>query len=144
MRSILVVAHKTLGGPRLLEEVGRRMEGDGCRVHLLVPMNHPMGSFSEASCHASAEKVLEEGERRIRELDSAGRSDVTGEVGDPNPVYATQVLKNRGEQFDEILISTLPRGISRWLLRDAPGKIARVYPGIPIVHVVAEAESVTT
>jgi hypothetical protein len=127
-----------------LEEVGRRMQGDGCRVHLLVPMNHPMGSFSEASCHASAEKVLDEGERRIRELDGAGKTDVTGEVGDPNPVYATEVLKNRGEQFDEILISTLPRGISRWLLRDVPVKMARVYPGIPILHVVADAEPVTT
>ena len=144
MRRILVVAHKTLGGPRLLEEVGRRMHDEECRVHLLVPMNHPMGSFSEASCHASAERVLEEGERRIRELDSAGRSDVTGEVGDPNPVYATQVLKNRGEVFDEIVVSTLPKGISRWLLRDVPGKMARVYPGIPILHVMADAEPATT
>jgi hypothetical protein len=103
-----------------------------------------MGSFSEASCHASAEMVLDEGDRRIRELDGAGKTDVTGEVGDPNPVYATEVLKNRGEQFDEILISTLPRGISRWLLRDVPVKMARVYPGIPILHVVADAEPVTT
>ena len=144
MRSILVVAHKTLGGPRLLEEVGRRIEGDGCRVHLLVPMNHPMGAFTEASCQASAEKVLDEGQRRIRDLDAAGKSDITGEVGDPNPVYATEVLKNRGEHFDEIVISTLPRGISRWLLRDVPAKLARIYPGIPILHVVSEAEPATT
>lgn len=142
MRRILVVAHKTLGGSHLLEEVSRRIE-DGCRVHLLVPMNHPMGSFSEASCHAAAEKVLEEGERRIRALDRAGKTDVTGEVGDPNPVYATEVLKNRGEQFDEIVVSTLPRGVSRWLLRDVPRRMGRVFPGIPIVHVVAEAETVT-
>ena len=27
MRRILVVAHKTLGGPHLLEEVGRRRKG---------------------------------------------------------------------------------------------------------------------
>ena len=48
MHRILVVAHKTLGGPHLLEEVHRRIQAGPCRVHLLVPVNHPMGAFSEA------------------------------------------------------------------------------------------------
>ena len=54
---------------------------------------------------------------------------MTGEVGDANPVYATEVLRNRGEQFDEILVSTLPRGASRWLLGDVPRKIGTGLPG---------------
>jgi hypothetical protein len=143
MHRILVVAHKTIGGPHLLEEVGRRINDGECRVHLLVPVNHPMGAFSEASVHAAAEKVLAEGERRIRDLDPTGRTEVTGEVGDANPVYATQVLRNRGEQFDEILVSTLARGASRWLLGDVPRKIGRVYPGVSVVHLVAEPEGAT-
>jgi len=143
MRRILVVAHRTLGGQHLLEEVARRIKGGGCQVHVLVPVNHPMGAFTEASVHSAAEAVLAEGERRIREIDRAGKTDVTGEVGDANPVYATQVLKNRGEVFDEILVSTLPRGASRWLLGDVPRKIGRVYPGVPVVHLVGEAEAVT-
>lgn len=143
MHRILVVAHKTLGGPHLLQQLRRRIEGGECRVHLLVPVNHPMGSFSEASVQAAAEKVLLEGERQIRELDRTGATDVTGEVGDANPVYATDVLHNRGEQYDEILVSTLPRGASRWLLGDVPRKIARIYPGVSVVHLIADPEPAT-
>jgi hypothetical protein len=141
MRRILVVAHQTLGGPHLLEEVGRRTEGGGCRVHLVVPVNHPMGAFSEASCHQEAEAVLEEGLRRIRALDRTGAVDVTGEVGDANPVYAAEVVRNRGERFDEVIVSTLPRGRSRWLLRDVPGRMGRVFPDALVTHLVAEAEA---
>ena len=144
MARILVVAHKTLGGQHLLEEVGRRIRSGDCRVHLLVPVNHPMGPFSEASCHAEAERVLEEGLRRVRALDPTGRTEVTGETGDANPVYAVEVLRNRGEAFDEIIVSTLPRGISRWLLRDVPRKIDRVYPGVPVVHLTSEREPALT
>ena len=140
MRRILVVAHKTLGGQHLLEEVGRRMKGGGCRVHLVVPVNHPMGAFSEASCHREAEAVLEEGMRRIRALDPTGAIDVTGEVGDANPIYAAEVVRNRGERFEEVIVSTLPRGRSRWLLRDVPGKVGRVFPDALVTHLLAEAE----
>jgi len=140
MRRILVVAHKTLGGPMLLEEVGRRMKGGDCRVHVLVPMTHPMGSFSEASCRAAAQRVLDTGMRRIREIDPTGAVDVTGEVGDANPVYAAQTIVNRGEGFDEILLSTLPSGPSRWLLGDVPKRMARAFPDIPVTHVLGTAE----
>jgi len=140
MRRILVVAHKTLGGKHLLEEVGRRMKGGDCRVHLVVPVNHPMGSFTEASLHHDAEKVLEEGLHRFRDLDSTGSIDITGEVGDANPIYATEVVRNRDEEFDEIIVSTLPHGVSRWILGDVPKKIQKVYPDAMVTHLVAEDE----
>jgi hypothetical protein len=138
MRRILVVAHKTLGGQHLLEEVGRRMKGGDCRIHLVVPVNHPMGSFSEATVQAAARAVLDDGLRQIRDLDPTGRVEVTGEVGDANPVYAAEVVKNRGEQIDEVLVSTLPRGASRWLLGNVPKKLERLFPDVDVSHVVAE------
>lgn len=141
MRRILVVAHKTLGGQHLLEEVGRRMKSGDCHVHVLVPINHPMGAFSESSCHAEAAKVLEEGVRRIRALDPTGAVDVTGEIGDANPAYAVEVVKNRGEAFDEILVSTLAKGISVWLRGDVVKKVGRVFPGVPVVHLLGEREA---
>ena len=140
MRHILVVAHKTLGGPHLLEELAARMEGGGCAVHLVVPVNHPLGAFSEASLHADAELVLQEGLRRIRALDPTGSVDVTGEVGDANPVYAAEVVRNRGQQIDEILVSTLPRGVSHWILGNVPRRLERQFPEVEVVHLVAEAE----
>lgn len=140
MRRILVVAHKTLGGQHLLEEVGRRMKGGDCRVHLVVPVNHPMGAFTEASCHAEAQVVLDEGIRRLRELDRTGAVDITGEVGDANPAYAVEVVRNRGDQIDEVLVSTLPRGMSRWLQGDVPKKIRAVVPGVEVLHVLGDTE----
>jgi hypothetical protein len=140
MRRILVVAHRTLGGPLLLEEVGRRMKGGNCRVHLVVPVHHPMGAFSEATVLATAERVLDQGLRRFRDLDPTGSIDITGEVGDSNPIYATAVVHNREEEFDEIIVSTLPHGVSRWLLGDVPKKIQRVYPDAIVTHLVAANE----
>lgn len=144
MRRILVVAHKTLGGSHLLEEVGRRMKAGSCRVHLVVPVNHPMGSFTEASCHASASEVLEEGLRQIRALDPTGSIEVTGEVGDANPVYAAEAVRNRGEQIDEVILSTLPSGTSRWLLGNVPKRMVRSFPDIDVTHLVADPEQAAT
>ena len=144
MRRILVVAHRTLGGGHLLEELGRRMKAGDCAVHLVVPMHHPMGAFTEASCHAEADEVLAEGTSRVRELDPTGSIDVTGEVGDANPVYAVQTVRNRGQQFDEIILSTLPPGPSRWLRADVPSRMTKAFPGVPVFHVLGSREPATT
>jgi hypothetical protein len=116
------------------------MKGGDCSVHLVVPVNHPFGPFSEASCQADARKVLDEGLRRIRELDATGAIDVTGEVGDANPVYAAEVVKNRGEQIDEVIVSTLPKGTSRWMIGNVPKKMVRLFPDIDVTHLVAEEQ----
>jgi len=140
MRRILVVAHRTLGGEHLLEEVGRRIKGGDCQIHLVVPVTHPMGAFTEASCEAEAEVALAEGMARIRRLDPTGSVDVTGEVGDANPVYAVGCVRNRGETIDEIIVSTLAPGPSRWLRGDVPKRMAKAYPDIPVVHVLGDRE----
>lgn len=144
MRRIVVVAHQTLGGAHLLEEVRRRMKSGDCQVHLVVPIHHPMGTFSEASCVAEAERVLAEGARRIRELDPTGSIDVTGEVGDANPVYAVECVRNRGEAIDEIIVSTLPPGPSHWIRGDVPKRIAKAFPDVPVVHVLGTREPAPT
>jgi hypothetical protein len=143
MRHILVVAHKTLGGQHLLDELAVRMGGGGCAVHLVVPVNHPFGAFTEASLHAEAVAVLDEGLRRIRALDPTGSVDVTGEVGDANPVYAAEVVRNRGQQVDEIIVSTLPRGLSHWILGNVPRRLERQFPDVEVLHLLAEAEPAT-
>jgi hypothetical protein len=140
MRRILVVAHRTLGGQHLLDEVGRRIKAGDCSVHLVVPIHHPMGAFAEARCIADAEQVLAEGCRRVRDLDPTGSIEVTGEVGDANPVYAVQCVQNRGEAIDEIILSTLPPGPSRWLKADAPSRMAKAFPGVPVFHVLGSRE----
>ena len=139
MRHILVVAHKTLGGQHLLEELAARMQGGACAVHLVVPVNHPFGSFTESSLLADAEAVLEEGLRRIRALDPTGAVDVTGEVGDANPVYAVgaAMRSHPDEDWAGIIVSTLPRHLSRWLGLDAVSRLEREYEDLPVTHLEA-------
>ncbi len=122
MRHILVVAHQTLEGPHLLEEVGRRIKGGDCRVHVVVPVRHPMGAFSEASVHGRGPAgARRQDMRRIRDLDRTGAVDVTGEVGDANPTYAVEVVHNRGDQIDEVLgVDASPRAAAAGSRRDVP------------------------
>jgi hypothetical protein len=55
-------------------------------------------------------------------------------VGDPNPLDAVQDAVNlRG--FDEIIISTLPARVSRWLRLDLAHKLEGL--GVPITTVTA-------
>ena len=63
---------------------------------------------------------------------------VTGEVGDLNAAYAvSDVLIREGQDaFDEIIISTLPLGISRWVHLDVPARVERATDR-PVTHVVA-------
>jgi hypothetical protein len=138
MRRILIVAHKTLGGEHLKEEVSRRLAEGECEFHLLVPERHPNDhAWTDGQVRRAAEKVLEEGLHAFRELDPTGRASFTGEVGDINPVHAVDQLLRRGERYDEIILSTLPPGPSRWLKQDVPSRMMREYT-IPITHVVAE------
>ncbi len=59
-------------------------------------------------------------------------SEVTGHVGDSDPVCAiSDTLHER--EIDEILISTLPRRLSRWMHIDLPSKVRGW--DLPVTHV---------
>jgi len=60
---------------------------------------------------------------------------VGGEVGSADPMAAIQDTL-AGASFDEIVISTLPRRVSRWLHMDLPSKARGL--GLPVTHVEAE------
>jgi hypothetical protein len=138
MHRYLVVAHRTLGGAHLADEVRARLEAGPCSFHLVVPVHHPMGAWSDHDAEAMTTKVLEAGLEQFRSLGA----EVTGEMGDANPVYAVDtVLRREPGTFDSIILSTLPVGPSRWLKWDVPNRMARV-SGLPVVHVVAERERV--
>jgi GABA permease len=53
-----------------------------------------------------------------------------GDVGDPNPAKAINEVLTRRE-FDEVALSTLPAGISRWLRLDIPHQVERKFK-IPV------------
>lgn len=57
---------------------------------------------------------------------------VEGEVGDPDPVQAARDTLGRFAA-DEIIISTLPPALSRWLRRDVPARLRKALK-IPVTH----------
>ena len=132
MRRILVVANQTLLGDELLRAVQAKREEDrDSQFHLLVPASHPRGAWSEGSVHAAMQPRLDEGRAHFAEHGI----EVTVEVGDANPVQAVSDAMLR-EEFDEIIISTLPQGPSHWLRADVPTRLRRHFSQ-PVTHVVA-------
>jgi hypothetical protein len=68
----------------------------------------------------------------LPKLSEAAGSEVTGSLGDSEPLMAIHDAVNLGD-YDEIIISTLPLGISRWLKLDLISKARAL--GLPVTHV---------
>ena len=134
MRRYLVVANRTLGGQHLLDAVRERMQDDECTFHIVVPASHPSSAWSEGQVIAMAKERLDDALARFGEIGATA----TGEVGDASPVRAIGDVLLR-EPVDEIILSTLPPGPSRWLRQDVVHRVQRNYD-VPVVHIVAQPE----
>ena len=68
---------------------------------------------------------------------------VTGEVGSDSPVDSVVdvLVRDGADAFDEIIVSTLPRTVSKWLKVDAPSRIQR-YTNLPVHHVIGHPAEV--
>jgi hypothetical protein len=71
-------------------------------------------------------------------LSEAAGTTVTGSLGDPEPLSAIQDAINLGS-YDEIIISTLPARVSRWLKLDLVSKTRGL--GLPVMHVEATTKA---
>jgi hypothetical protein len=139
MRRYLVVANRTLAGPRLLETLTELTTHDRCAFHVVVPAEHPRDhAWSEGHAYAAAADRLERALVRFAVLDA----EVEGEVGDADPAMAVEDVLVRGAAWDGIVVSTLPPGPSRWLKLDLPNRLAG-RTGLRIIHVVGQPEPAT-
>jgi hypothetical protein len=135
MRRYLVVANQTLGGDHLVAALRRRLEHGSCSFYVVVPASPPGDhTWTEGEIRAVAQERLDKALTRFRELGA----EVDGEVGDPSPFMAVEDAI-RTQEFDEIILSTLPPGMSRWLKKDLPHRIARI-TRVPVKHLIAEPE----
>ena len=134
---VLVVAHQTAATPGLLDAVRQRAQRSPATFHLVVPQQahgmHKVVDPQDAGAD-EAQRVLEVALPKLSE--AAGRA-VTGSVGDAEPLMAIQDAVNLGD-YDEIIISTLPLGISRWLKLDLVSKARGL--GLPVTHVAAPSK----
>jgi hypothetical protein len=136
MRRYLVVANQTLAGHHLLEHVRQCLAAGPSWFFVLVPATPTDVQLvsGEGDAEVRAHRRLEGALAWFR----AEGASAVGAVGDPSPLRAvTDVL--RRESFDEIVLSTLPPGTSRWLVEDFPIRLAGA-TGLPVTHLVAEGQ----
>ncbi|HEV2773591.1 MAG TPA: hypothetical protein VGV57_12340 [Thermoleophilaceae bacterium] len=129
---VLVVANRTAATAALRAAVADRAARGPASFHLVVPASpHGMHRVVDPDV-AGREEAAARLEEALPLLEEAGGSEVTGEVGTADPLAAIMdAVHHRG--FDEIILSTLPRRISRWLRVDLPSKARGL--GLPVTHV---------
>ncbi len=148
MARYLIVANQTIGGDALRREIENRTE-DGAYFYVVVPdtpvtdyasgwTSQVDGTFTGTPTGGTAD---EEARRRTRHRlqyllgtirDMGAEAD--GELGDPNPMEAMSNVVREREAFDEIIISTLPQRVSKWLGMDLPSKVKRRFD-VPVTTV---------
>ena len=149
VRRYLVVANQTLPSPGLAELVAEKASVGPSEFHVLVPEGPRTVVFHDPSELAAAHVVevgdherllaMEEAEERLdafRSEFAALGARLTGEVGLGDPLTAIQRVMDRAS-FDEIIVSTLPVGLSRWLKLDLPARVERTF-GLPVTHLVQD------
>ena len=120
MRSYLIVANQTLTSRSLTEAITARLADGPVRTHVVVPLS-PVGgrlTWDEQASREVARTRLDEVLARLREMGA----EADGEIGDRDPVMAVRDAL-RGREVDEVIVSTLPKGLSRWLGEDVPSRL---------------------
>jgi hypothetical protein len=118
---ILIVANRTAATQRLLTAVEHRTTAAPCRFTLLVP---------DVASAREADWTLETARRLLAK---AAGGPVGGLTGGPDPFDAVREAVATGE-FDEIMISTLPPGVSKWLRRDLVTRVRGL--GLPVTSII--------
>jgi hypothetical protein len=166
MGRCLIVANQTLGGEALDRSVQERIDRDVNVFYIVVPrikvkdeVESYRGGFGvyeglafdqirtirESAAH-DHQAAVAEARRRARQrlsqmidkIRSAGGR-AGGEVGVDDPVQAVKRALERQDGFDEIIVSTLPAGLSRWVKKDVPRRIARL-TDMPVTTVQAKGK----
>ena len=120
MSSALIVANQTLPSQALADAIAERIRSGVTSFHVVVPAT-PLGhgmTWDEDASRAEAHERLDAFLAHLVDQNV----EATGEVGDRDPVAAVRDAL-RGRSVDEVILLTLPPGISRWLGQDVPSKL---------------------
>jgi GABA permease len=147
----LILANQTLGGSALRSKL-REIAGPDVKVHLVVPATpadqqadstnttaivRPGGREESSDSEREGRRKAQHRLRQGMGMLSEEGLDATGEVGHPDPLVAIEDAL-AGSDYDELIISTLHSGVSRWLKMDLPSRASRRFDK-PVTHVEASA-----
>lgn len=124
-RLVVVVGNHTLLSDRLRDRVRAVTAGGGVDIHVVVPI----GAEDDLDVgfwrgRALAERIVEPG------------VELTVDVGVEEPVVLVKKAVH-GAHIDQVIVSTLPEGVSRWLHADVAGHLRHAL-NVPVEVVTAE------
>jgi hypothetical protein len=128
---LLVIANRTIESPEIRDAIVGRAAAGPVHVTLVAPASSGAGSV-RARRMETAQRL----ERAVQRLTEAGVP-VEGVVGDTDPMVAVQDAWDP-RRFDEVIVVTLPTGVSRWMAADLPHRVERL-TAARVTHVVAPA-----
>jgi hypothetical protein len=131
---VLIFANQTATSTALLDAVGLRADRGDCAFTLLVPATpHGLHRIVDPEDHGIDDAYRTLG-AALPGLEAAAGAPVAGMIGSHDPLAAVADAINLNT-FDEVIISTLPLRLSRWLRLDLPHKVSAL--GLPVLTVVS-------
>jgi hypothetical protein len=124
-RRTLIVANLTASTPILLQEVERRADERPTTFALLIP---------NVQNRKAADWTLESA---VKLLGKAANGPVEGLVGGADPFESVRDAVAGGD-YDDVIISTLPKQRSEWLRKDLPSRVRAL--GIPVTVITPPEE----
>ena len=150
VRRILVVGNQTLATAELARVLAERVASGPIEVHVVVPCTpDPLASASAFGDPFTGVVIVDDVTRtevaRTTHAHDVERmaaivgflrglgATTTGEIGPADPVQAVLEVLERAS-IDEIIVSTAPAGLSKWLRLDLPTRLRRA-TSLPVTHV---------
>jgi len=148
-RRYLVIANQTLAEAELTQAIRQRMEAGPSSFYVLVPntdhgdlaarisRSAPLGApVADATAdHLATEHAQHRLGQLLDDLRGEG-ADADGDIGEADPIAAVDNLLAT-QTFDEIILSTLPEHVSKWLRVDLPHRLHR-HTRLPVTTISAK------
>ena len=125
---ILVLANRTVDAAPLMDALEARARSGPISVTLLVPARFDEREEARRRVDGAVARLLAAG------IDAEGR------LGPEEPISAI-AEEYDNTRYDEIIVSTLAEGQSRWLAQGLPGRVERL-TGAVVHHVLCPPEPV--
>jgi hypothetical protein len=125
-RNVLVVANVTATSQQLLDTLQERAAREPMSFTMVIPAT-PFGGGGEAAAAQLAEAL---------ELYAQAGLEAQGTIGHGDPMVAVTDAWDP-KLYDEIVVSTLPMRLSKWLHAGLPERVGKV-TGAPVTHIVSD------